>query len=164
MMTRPVKVRPLWAILGLAVVIATATGAQSVDPRQPSDTSRCPVCGMLVARHGAWLAQIVPADGEALFFDGAKDLFRFLLDPERADEAGREMDAETVFVTAYYDGKAIRAREAYFVIGSEVLGPMGAELVPHASREAAEEFRRDHGGSAVLRFDAVGQEILAGLR
>ena len=67
------------------------------------------------------------------------------------------------FVTSYYDREAIRARDALFVIGSDVLGPMGAELIPHASREAAEEFRRDHGGSAILGFDEVTREILVRL-
>ena len=68
-----------------------------------------------------------------------------------------------MYVTSYYDREPIRARDAYFVIGSDVLGPMGAELIPHAGREAAEEFQRDHGGSAILGFDGVTEEVLAGL-
>jgi nitrous oxide reductase accessory protein NosL len=40
-----------------------------------------------------------------------------------------------------------------FVTGSDVLGPMGKELVPILGREAAETFRRDHAGEKLLRFD-----------
>ena len=74
--------RRLGALLALALLASAAAAAQEIGPQQPADTSRCPVCGMLVARHPDWLAQIVLADDEALFFDGAKDLFRFLLDAE----------------------------------------------------------------------------------
>jgi nitrous oxide reductase accessory protein NosL len=44
------------------------------------------------------------------------------------------------------------------VIGSDVLGPMGHEFVPLASRADAEEFMRDHKGSRVLGFGDVTAE------
>lgn len=163
-MTGQTRLRRLAMALALALMVAALVATEGASPRQPDETSRCPVCGMLVARHLDWLAQIVPAEeaeDEALFFDGAKDLFRFLLDPDRqaAGEAARETDA--AFVTSYYDRKPIRAREAFFVIGSDVLGPMGAELIPHPTREAAEEFLRDHDGSAVLGYDEITRETLS---
>jgi copper chaperone NosL len=49
------------------------------------------------------------------------------------------------------------------VIGSEVTGPMGHELIPLASRADAEEFLRDHQGRRILRFNEVGKEIPAKL-
>ena len=160
MTTRRFRCRRLGAILELALLASAPAAAQEIGPRQPADASRCPVCGMLVARHPDWLAQIVLADDEALFFDGAKDLFRFLLEPEERPQAARARESGVAFVTSYYDREAIRARDAQFVIGSDVLGPMGAELIPHASREEAEEFSRDHGGSAILGFDEVTREVL----
>jgi nitrous oxide reductase accessory protein NosL len=57
----------------------------------------------------------------------------------------------------------VDAREAWFVVGSDVLGPMGHELVPFARREEAEEFLRDHRGASVLRFDDVNARILEAL-
>ena len=47
--------------------------------------------------------------------------------------------------------------------GSDVLGPMGHELVPLASRQEAEEFMADHKGKRVLTFDQVSAEILKAL-
>ena len=43
---------------------------------------------------------------------------------------------------------------------SLVMGPMGPELVPLASREEAESFRADHGGDRVLAFDEVTREVV----
>jgi nitrous oxide reductase accessory protein NosL len=119
---------------------------------------------MLVAPHGDWLAQIVFDRGQALFFDGAKDLLRYHLDPDRFEDAPAVKKRGILFVTSYYDRKLIRARDAFFVIGSDVLGPMGPELIPLASREAAEEFQRDHGGSAILAFDDVTAELMSAMR
>jgi nitrous oxide reductase accessory protein NosL len=46
------------------------------------------------------------------------------------------------------------------VIGSDVLGPMGHELIPLETREDAEEFLRDHRGVRILRRDEVTAELL----
>jgi nitrous oxide reductase accessory protein NosL len=165
------KTRPLatWLVaFGVAIVtLAIPAGADNplaaVSLQTPDAMSRCPVCGMMVAPHMDWLGQIVTVNGDALFFDGAKDLFKFILDPDRMREAGVEADTAAIFVTSYYDRQPIQARTALFVTGSDLLGPMGAELIPHPTREAAEEFLRDHDGSAVLRFDEVTKEVLSTL-
>jgi copper chaperone NosL len=57
----------------------------------------------------------------------------------------------------------INARDAFYVIGSEVLGPMGHELLPLETREDAEEFKRDHGGKQILRFEDVTRDLLLNL-
>ena len=49
------------------------------------------------------------------------------------------------------------------MIGSDVLGPMGHELVPLATRADAEDFVKDHKGRRILRFDDVTAEVLAQL-
>jgi nitrous oxide reductase accessory protein NosL len=119
---------------------------------------------MLVAAHADWLAQVVAENGETYFFDGAKDLFRFLIDPEFEQSRATMSEAAAIYVTSYYEREAIDARAALFVVGSEVIGPMGAELVPHSTREAAEEFTRDHRGKVIVTFDEVTADLLAGLR
>ena len=160
-MTRPQAHSPLLAIAVAILVFTGAVFAGSGEPQQPDENDRCPVCGMLVAPHADWLAQVVVEGEETRFFDGAKCFFRYLLDPERSSPAAAEGAA--VFVTSYYHRQPLDARKAYFVIGSDVLGPMGAELIPHETPEAAEEFMSDHGGSAIVRFSEVTHEVLASL-
>lgn len=58
-------------------------------------------------------------------------------------------------MTEYYGLTRVDARTAFYLVGSDVLGPMGHELVPLASREEAEEFLADHKGRLILRFDDV---------
>ncbi len=140
----------------LAVVVVTVVTVRADEPLRPGPRDRCPVCGMFVAGYPNWLAAVELEDGVTLFFDGPKDMFRFLHDPEKygADDVDDD-DIVAVWVTDYYTTRPIDGRTALFVVGSDVTGPMGAELVPLATREDADGFRADHGGDAVLAFDDV---------
>jgi nitrous oxide reductase accessory protein NosL len=113
---------------------------------------------MFVAEYRNWTATVVFEDGSQAFFDGPKDMFRFLLDPARY---GREESSIAgVFVTDYYTTKLLDARETLFVVGSDVMGPMGPELVPTTTSEHAEAFRADHGGDRILAFDQVTADAI----
>jgi nitrous oxide reductase accessory protein NosL len=146
------------------MVLATSSAATAAGPSPvtPTAQDRCPVCGMFTAKHPEFLAQVVFADGAYLTFDGPKDLFTYLLEPEAY--GGRSpADGDGIFVTEYYSLEPIEARAALFVVGSDVHGPMGHELIPFATRDDAEEFQRDHRGAAVLTFADVTAEVLAEL-
>jgi nitrous oxide reductase accessory protein NosL len=119
---------------------------------------------MFVSPYPEWVAQVVLADGTVVFFDGSKDLFVYLADRGRYLPDTRTVAIEAVFATSYYDTEFVPAREAYFVVGSDVLGPMGHDLVPHATREEAEEFMKDHGGTRIVGFDDVTPALLRSMR
>jgi copper chaperone NosL len=148
--------------LGAAALLALgAAGPPAFVPPGPRD--RCPVCGMFVARTPDWVAEAVLADGTHLAFDGAKDLFLFLADPGRWVPGRSAGDVTAAFVTDYYAVVPVDARAAFYVLGSDVLGPMGHELVPFAREGEAREFLADHHGRRLLRFDEVTADVLAGL-
>lgn len=127
---------------------------------RPGGSDVCAVCGMSVSRHPEWVAEVVYEDGTTVYFDGPKDLFRFLRHPRRYPRGRRRSRIGAAFVTAYYDRGSIPARDALYVLGSDVVGPLGAELVPHGSREDAEEFLVDHAGERIVTFDEVTEEML----
>mgnify|MGYP001820071519 FL=1 len=102
-------------------------------------------------------------DDSTVFFDGSKDMFKYLLARDTSAPDKRKPKIAATFVTSYYEGEAIPAATAYFVSGSDVNGPMGSELVPHRTREEAEEFLRDHKGNRVISFDEVTTELLRSL-
>jgi nitrous oxide reductase accessory protein NosL len=115
---------------------------------------------MLVAKYPNWLATVVWKDGRSSHFDGAKDLFKFLQAPG-AFAPGRNREAiRDIWVTEFYGLKRVRAETAWFVLGSDVLGPMGHELVPLETSEDAVDFMKDHGGRRRLRFGEVTPDVL----
>jgi nitrous oxide reductase accessory protein NosL len=129
---------------------------------KPAKGEKCPVCGMFVARYPEWIGEIIFRDGGREVFDGAKDLFRYYLDMRRFGGTRGLGDVTALFVTDYYTLEPIDGKGAFYVVGSDVYGPMGKELIPFARREAAEEFLRDHGGTRIVRFDEIGG-VLDGL-
>ena len=147
-----------WLLLALALPVGAGTPAFSIPDPAPRDL--CPVCGMVVSKYPAWIGTVVYKDGHAHHFDGAKDLFKYLFDVSRYVKGDRVQDIVRIGVTEYYAVKRIDARIAWYVIGSDVLGPMGRELIPLASRADAEEFLHDHQGKRILRFEEVTRAVI----
>ncbi len=144
----------------LLLALALISGAP--EPK-PSPKDKCPVCGMFVSKYPEWTASASLNDGTRLWFDGAKDLFKFWLDPGEVLPTRKRADVQSLFVTDYYGVARVDARAAFFVLGGDVYGPMGRELVPFAARADAEEFKRDHKGTRILRFDEVTLDLVRSL-
>ena len=148
---------------GLTALFCSGVKAAPVHLPPPGPRDTCPVCGMFVAPYRFWIATIGYADGEPAHFDGAKDLFKYLTDMPRWAGGRKVTGIAGIGVTSYYDTRLIDAKDAVYVIGSDVLGPMGHELVPHESQDDAEEFRRDHKGKRIVRLPDITPALLAAL-
>jgi len=138
-----------------ALVLPLPARGASGGPPKPGPRDVCPVCGMLVAKYPNWTAIMEFEDGKPSFFDGAKDMFKYFFDLRKSGGGRKPPRISHLWVTEYYGLTRVDARTAFYVVGSDVLGPMGHELVPLASREEAEEFLADHKGQRILRFDDV---------
>lgn len=145
-------------VLGALPVAAAAT---DTPPPPPGAKDRCPVCGMMVSYHKAWVAAIVFTGGKRVYFDGPKDLFRYYFDLAKFEKNLTVRDIASIWVTEYYAAKLVDARSALFVIGSDVLGPMGHELVPVAGNKEADSFRKDHHGKKIIAFADITQAVVA---
>ena len=74
-----------------------------------------------------------------------------------------ETNALKIRVTDYYAQTGLDARAAHYVVGSNVYGPMGNELIPFATAAEAESFRADHAGDSVVTWDAITPALVAEL-
>ena len=137
-----------------------AAAAAAAPPAKPGPRDTCPVCGMLVSKYPNWVAMVQWKDGNVHFFDGAKDMFKFLQDLPKYAPGHRPGDIEAILVTDFYNLRRVDARKALFVLGSDVLGPMGHELVPQADRLDAEEFLKDHKGKRIVDFGQVTPALI----
>ena len=160
MQTKRAVICILLAFASLALGSA-AKDSPSVDP---GPDSRCAVCGMFVIKYPNWIAQVEYPDGSVFFFDGPKDMFRFLLDVRKYRPQSNPVEPDGIFVTDYYRTKRIDGRTAFYVAGSDVNGPMGKELVPLDTEEAAAEFKSDHRAERILRFGEIDRDCLGQLR
>ncbi len=147
-----------------AAAIYLATGRQ--EAAGPAavlavpEQARCPVCGMFVAKYPKWAASAEVRGQGRFYFDGVKDLMKFYFQPARYEVEAAAEDFLQVLVTDYYTLRAVPARQAWYVTGSNVYGPMGDELVPFAGEKDARTFQQDHFGKQVLRFADITEELV----
>lgn len=144
----------IWTGQGQATT--TSSGQTIAVP----EDAKCPICGMFVHKYPRWAAKVTESglSGNVLYFDGVKDLMKYYM---KLSEAEREN--VKILVTDYYSQKALDGKSAVFVVGSDVLGPMGHELIPLGTQSEAQEFMKDHSGSAIYSFDEINAEILTEL-
>jgi copper chaperone NosL len=150
-------------VMALLIWIAAEASADPAGFIKPSPGDKCPVCGMFVAKYPDFVAEIVFKDGFYAVFDGAKDMFKYYLDLKRRNPARNPSDIRSIYVTDYYALQPTDATKAFYVIGSDVYGPMGRELIPFVTEGDAGEFMKDHAGKQLLRFGDITAEILRGL-
>lgn len=150
----------LFILSFLALWAAFAAAQESVVVPKPGAKDLCPVCGMLVSKYPNWVAVVKYRDGHAHFFDGAKDMFKYLHDYAKYAPGHRREDIAGMYVTEFYSLGKMDAHKAFYVIGSDVLGPMGHEFVPLATRADAEEFVKDHKGKQIVTFDQIAPALV----
>jgi nitrous oxide reductase accessory protein NosL len=150
-------------LMALCLSLLVTTSIALAEPLEDvAADSRCKVCGMFVAKYPNWLSQIHTADGNVALFDGVKDMMVFYFNPEKYEA---KTDAiKDIWVKDYYTMKWLDGRQAFYVVGSDVHGPMGHEFIPFASQEAAQSFLKDHHGNAVLTFGEITSKKVESMR
>ncbi|MEA2098661.1 MAG: nitrous oxide reductase accessory protein NosL [Campylobacterota bacterium] len=112
---------------------------------------KCPICGMFVYKYPRWAGQIF-YDEKHYSFDGVKDLMKYYFLNEHKKGISK------ILVTDYYSQKAIDATKSYYVIGSDIYGPMGDELIPFINKDDAKTFYMDHKGKKILLFNDITEK------
>jgi len=111
-----------------------------------SKEDKCPVCGMFLYKYPQWIARIEYKDTN-VSFDGIKDMMKYYFEhPE---------SIKNLLVQEYYTQEVINAKKAYFVIGSDIYGPMGNELIAFKDEASAKQFYFDHNAKKILKFDEI---------
>jgi len=148
--------------IALLILLSVMTFGWAGPPAQPKPTARdkCPVCGMFVAKYPDFLAQIVFADRVVFYFDGVKDMMKFTFLPDRYSPGRKSSDIIAVYVMDYYGMRLVDGRKAFYVIGSDVFGPMGKELIPFEKKNEAGEFLKDHKGKQLLTYGEITPDLI----
>ncbi|MBK7105296.1 MAG: nitrous oxide reductase accessory protein NosL [Ignavibacteriae bacterium] len=122
------------------------------------ENAKCPVCGMFVYKYPKWAA-VIETSKSKLYFDGVKDLMKFYFEPEKWSDI-EKVKSEIISVTDYYLQTKIDGKFAVYVINSNVLGPMGNELIPFTDEKSAKEFVKDHGGKIISKFEEITKDLV----
>jgi nitrous oxide reductase accessory protein NosL len=109
-----------------------------------------------------WVCKIDLQNGKEIFFVSPKSMFEFYLRPAKWPEFDikSENDFKDIYVTDYATTKAIKAKGAFFVYGSNETSPAGDDLVAFDSYKAAEEFLKANNGKRIFGFRDINQGLI----
>ena len=161
-MSRNFRTLMLPALVFACIVwVAGNTTAAVVDLPDGSklDTStECPICHMGIEHGVPGPAAVVFKDGKVVGFDGAGDMFRYILEPAKYGfDAG---NIKNVYVTDDTTKKFLDAKTALYVLDSDVQATMGSEVVPFSKKEDAEKFKTEHKGEKIVAYSEITPEAL----
>ncbi len=122
--------------------------------------AKCPVCGMFVSKYPKWVA-FMQINGKKYYFDGVKDMMKYYIFD--GDFPYDRKNITEITVSDYYTLAEISAKEAFYVLDSDVFGPMGRELIPFKSKKSAKAFMDDHNGKAMVIFDKITDKMVMAL-
>jgi copper chaperone NosL len=159
----------LLAFLLPLAIVAGCKGEVTVPANLPepmvlTDEAAGHYCQMVILEHQGPKAQVHLAGFPApLWFSQVRDGIAYLKSPEQSAEIlvlyVNDMGAAVSWTEPGADNW-INAETAYFVVGSDAIGGMGApELAPFSDLLAAEQFAREHGGD-VMRLNEISPEIV----
>ena len=156
--------------IGFITVVSLLSCGQSDEAAMPAarELTRDAIgyyCMMTVVDHQGPKGQIILTDTEEpLWFTSVRDTLAFTVLP------GEPKNIAAIYVTdigkASWDnpepGTWVDARQAWFVVGSDVSGGMGApELVPFGVNADALAFAEEHGGE-VFEYAAIPKKMFLG--
>jgi nitrous oxide reductase accessory protein NosL len=90
-------------------------------------------------------------------------MFKYYFNLKKYNAAKEVSDIAFIYVMDYYNMTPIDGRTARYVVGSDVFGPRGRELIPFVKEADALEFMKDHSGKKMIRFEEVNPDIIKGL-
>ena len=145
-----------------AVAYYVSNGSMKLAGKQldvPTN-AKCPVCGMFVSKYPKWAA-LIEYDGKKQYFDGVKDMMKYYIFD--GDFPYDRSQITQITVSDYYTLEEISAKEAFYVLDSDIFGPMGRELIPFKSKKSAKAFMADHNGKAMVIFDEITDKMVMAL-
>lgn len=145
------------------LLLSVPSFSEGPQPGAPSEKIKCPVCGMFVSMFEEWNGEIEFSDATRLVFDGPKDMFKGYLEIARYAPSKSRDDVVGVRVRDYYSKAPIDAGKAFYVIWSNVYGPMGHEPIPFEKEADARKFMKSNKGKKVLKFEDITLQLLLSL-
>ena len=149
--------------LVLGLMLAGCDERQEVQPQAPvafHADDECHVCGMVIADFPGPKGEAV-GSGKVRKFCSAAEMFGWWLQPEN-NKPGLRLYVHDMGRSQWEtpsDEHLIDASSAWYVVGPELPGAMGAVLASFSEEHAARTLASQKGGR-VLRFEEIDQQVL----
>ncbi len=130
---------------------AVAAIAMLAVPLACKQEERCRTCGMKIDRASPWRTELVGENGTVTQFDSPRCALRAW--------RGGVVAAKSLRVQEYYDRRFRDANDVRFVVGGDVTGPMGPDLVP-VDPPRVTKFIQDHGADRAYTLAEITPDVV----
>jgi nitrous oxide reductase accessory protein NosL len=122
----------------------------------------CLVRHLKLYKNPKWVSKIELTNSKNIYFSSPKSMFEFYFQPGKWFDVGvkSEADFKNILITDYKTLKAVKAKGAFYVYGSNVTSPAGDDLVAFDSYADAENFMKKHNGKRILSFREVSDALI----
>lgn len=156
-----------WLLVIVAAVLMSGCGESqkaeiNVEPVAFHSGDECHVCGMLILEWPGPKGQSINThSGETLKFCSTVDMFSWLLQPENKTLQAKIYvhDMAKTHWDQPEDEHLMDAREAWYVVGSGLMGAMGPSIASYGTRFSADALAEQTGGR-VLSYAEIDLEVL----
>lgn len=171
------------AVAALAGCLSGATPTETAPPTPIAldGGEQCDGCGMVIADHPGPNGQLFYQDhapeghDNPAWFDSVKELFAYHFEKQRLDwealvvyatdysavDYSLSTERGTTYLSSHTSADSFAdATELVFLVGSDVHGAMGPDLIPFSVEADATALAADHGGE-VVAFEDVDEGTLA---
>jgi copper chaperone NosL len=119
--------------------------------------TRCQTCGMPSQEYPKWQVKHLKNQVESYF---CSPRCMFVAATKTPTNISLQ---DTIWAVDYYEQKKIDALQAFYVINSDITGPMGHDFVPFATQNAAQDFLQEHKGTKIVTFKDVTPDMITTL-
>lgn len=156
----------LASFLALAACKEDSANLELPDPLELTEDAAGHYCQMFILEHEGPKAQVFLAGMDnPLWFSQVRDGLAYLLSPEQDGEVRVLYVNDMALANSWSDpgtNNWINANDAFYVLGSDAIGGMGApEVVPFARETDAMAFAKTRGGRVAALTDIPVAEVLA---
>ena len=113
---------------------------------------KCVHCGMNTQKKLEWQGKIQEKEDTKYTCSPRCLLITYQKEKENKNA---EISNKKWILKDYYTQKNIDATKSFFVIGSNVLGAMGKDLIPFESEKSAKAFLDEHQGKKIIPFEKI---------
>ncbi len=154
------------ALAALPLAACKEEAATAPSPVAMTDEALGFYCQMAMTEHDGPKGQVHLKDSLApLFFAQVRDAIAYQRMPEQTDEITAIYVSDMSHAASWQEpgeNNWVAAADAFYVLGSDAVGGMGAdEIVPFSNRADAQDFTARHGGQIVRLADIPDEAVLA---
>lgn len=135
-------------ILLLSILFLIGCSEKTYEPKTINgETDICKVCNMSIA-HEDYAAQLIFTNGDYEVFDDLGCLMEFMMETE-------ESEIGAAFIKDAEEDQWLHVKNATYIYSKDYWTPMNYGVLAFSSKEAAEQYMKEHGEGELLSYDQL---------